>query len=207
MEDKILRNGTTTVGIKTKDAIILAADRKATMGNLVADKDVQKVFKIWDHIGVTTAGSVGDLNMLVRFLQSKLRTHFLEYEEEMDTEALATYLSTILNSNRMFPYLVQIIIGGTVHTPQLFSIDAIGGMTEIKTYTATGSGSTMAYGVLEDRYNTDISTEEGIQLAIRAVNAGRERDVYSGGTGVDVAVITKDGYHQLTKEEVKKYTK
>ncbi|HLD80966.1 MAG TPA: proteasome subunit beta [archaeon] len=197
--------GTTTVAIRARDAVVLAADQKATEGYLVAGKAVKKIFKVSDRIAVTIACSVGDAGVLVRFLQATAKTHLLEYGEEMDTEQLATFLSTVLNNSRFYPYFVQLILGGYVKQPKLVDMDMVGGTTEPQDFTSSGSGSVFAYGVLEDNYHHDISRDEAVYLAVRAVRAARERDIASGGAGITVVVISKDGFQELREEEVNSY--
>ena len=198
------KKGTTTVGITGKDFVILAADKMASMGGLVADPSTQKVFKISNNIAITTAGSVGDLQVLTRFLKAKISRMRIEDGEEPSPKRVATYLGTLLNANKYFPYWVQLVIGGCVEEPYLASIDMIGGVTDTEPIVATGSGSPVAYGALEANYREDLNEGEGIMLAIRAVEAARIRNTYTGGRepGIDVAVISKEGVRMLSPEEV-----
>jgi len=193
---------TTTVGIKTAAGIVLAADSQASMGSLVSSKVMLKVRQIWNHLGITTAGLVGDLDLLTRLLQSKVRTHSFEYGEEIETEKVATFLGTLLNVNKFMPYYVQLLLGGYVDGPKLFSIDSAGGVEPVESFTATGSGSVYSYGVLEDNYKKGLSLDNAVELAVRAVRASRERDVYSGGSSIDVITITKDGFKAVDQKVV-----
>jgi proteasome beta subunit len=86
----------------------------------------------------------------------------------------------------------------------LFSVDAVGGTSEEERVVATGSGSPMAFGVLEDRYKSDIQKNEAIELAIRALRSAIKRDIGSG-EGLSISVITKDAYVELTSEEIEQY--
>jgi proteasome beta subunit len=100
--------------------------------------------------------------------------------------------------------MVQLLIGGfDKNGPAVYSLDALGGKIEETKAVATGSGSPMAYGVLEDRYKDDMTVEEGVDLAIRALHNAMKRDSASG-EGIDVVVITKEKYERLDQEEVKK---
>ncbi|NPA63118.1 MAG: archaeal proteasome endopeptidase complex subunit beta [Methanococci archaeon] len=197
--------GTTTVGLICDDAVILATDKRASMGNLIADKEAKKLYKIDDYIAMTIAGSVGDAQAIVRALIAEARLYKMRTGKNISPRACATLLSNILHSSRMFPFLTQIIIGGYDLTdgPKLFSLDPLGGMNEEKTFTSTGSGSPIAYGVLEAEYDRDMSIEEGLKLALKALKSAMERDTYSGN-GVSVAVITKDGVKLLSDEEITK---
>lgn len=122
-------------------------------------------------------------------------------------KAAATLLSNVLQSVRYYPYMAMLIIGGADKDGfHVFSIDPVGGTEEDK-YTATGSGSPVAYGVLEDSYKEGISREEGVRLAVRSIRSARERDIFSGGRDINVAVIDKDGLKFVEAEKVKEILK
>ncbi|MCD6381426.1 MAG: archaeal proteasome endopeptidase complex subunit beta [Candidatus Aenigmarchaeota archaeon] len=198
------KKGTTTVGIIAKDAVILAAESMATMGYLVASKEAKKVYKIDDKIAMTTAGSVGDAQQLVRILQAEIRLYKMT-KGEAKVRAITNLLSNILHSNRMFPYLSVLVIGGVDSEGfHLFNVDSIGGVTE-DSYTSSGSGSPLAYGVLEERYKDGMSRDEAIKLAIQAIKSAKERSLGSGGERIDVAVIDNNGVNMLSRKKIEKY--
>ena len=155
MEEKHLerlKTGTTTVGVLAKDAVILAAERKATMGYLVASKHTKKIAKLDDHVGMTIAGSVGDAQALERYLKAEMKLFELQENRKMPVKASATLIANILYSRSYFPYYVQLLVGGYDEKPRLFSFDPSGSVIEEKEFFSTGSGSVMALGVLEDTY-------------------------------------------------------
>lgn len=194
--------GTTTVGLVCKDGLVMASERRATMGNFVASRRAKKIYQISDKVGLTTAGSVGDAQFLTRLMKVETYLYNIRKEQEPMVKSIATMVSNLLNSTRYFPYLVQLIIGGVDEKgPTVFSLDPVGGAIEEKDIVATGSGSMTAYGVLEDRYSSDLTVEQGVELVIRAVTSAMKRDSASGD-GIDVVKITKDGYYQLSDEEV-----
>ena len=203
------KKGTTTVGVMGKDFVVLAADKMASVGDLAADLNTRKVFKISDHIAMTTAGMVGDLQLLTRFLKAKINRMTIEEGEEPSPRRVAVYLGTLLNASKYFPYWVQLLLAGYVGEPYLASIDMAGGITDTEPIVATGSGSPVAYGVLEANYKEGLKEREGIALAVRAVEAARVRNTFTGGRepGIDVAVINKDGVRLLSPEEVSKIKK
>ncbi len=186
------KTGTTTVGIKVKDAVILAADTQASLGNMVESLNIRKILPITDRIAITTAGSVGDVQALARMLEAQARYYQFTWGRPMTTKAMAHLLSNILNENKWFPYMVQILIGGYVDEPELASLDALGGLVFEK-YTATGSGSPFAIAVIEDGYSEGMGIEEAKDLVIRAVKTAGKRDVYTGSKKVQVLLITRDG--------------
>ncbi|NJE46747.1 archaeal proteasome endopeptidase complex subunit beta [Thermococcus sp. GR7] len=196
METK--KTGTTTVGIKAKDGIVLAADTQASLGHMVETLNIRKIIPITDRIAITTAGSVGDVQALARMLEAEARYYQFTWGKPMSTKAMANLLSNILNGNKWFPYLVQIILGGYVEEPTLANLDPLGGLI-FDDYTATGSGSPFAIAVLEDGYKKDMSIEEAKELAVRAVRTAGKRDVYTGSRKIQVVAITKEG---ITEEFV-----
>lgn len=195
--------GTTTVGLKCSDGVVFATERRATMGNLIAHKVADKIFKIDDHIGATIAGGVGDAQSLMKYISAEVTLYRLRNGERISVESAATLTANILHSSRFYPFYVQTLLGGVDDNgPALFSLDPAGGVIGDKMI-STGSGSPIAYGVLEDRYHDDIDTEEGIDVAIRAIQSAMQRDAFSGN-GILVATVTKEGFKMLPEEEVER---
>ncbi len=198
MADKNTFEGTTTVGITCTDGVVFASERRASMGNLVAHKVAEKIFKIDNHIAATIAGSVAGAQGLMKVISAETALYRLRNGKDISIEAAAAVSSNILRSS---PAYVQTLIGGVDDTgASIYSLDAAGGMIK-DTFISTGSGSTFAYGVLEDRFHEDITVEDAKELAVRAIKAATERDTYSGN-GFLVAEVTKDGFKMLEKEEV-----
>ncbi len=206
-ESKELKTGTTTVGLVTKESVVLAADMRASMGHLAYDEEVKKIYRITNNVAVTIAGSVGDALMLMRYLRSHARLFEIERETKMTPKAMAIYVSNILNSNRFYPFFVQFIIGGVNQKPELYDVDPSGGLLDRKRFAVTGSGTELAMSTLDGNYKEGMTTDEGIQLAIKAVKSSKKRDIYSGGISVRVTVIDKNGMKELTENEVQNYSK
>jgi proteasome beta subunit len=199
--DQTLQTGTTTVGITLKDTVIMGTERRVTMDHFIMHKDGKKLHQIDTYAGMTIAGLVGDAQVLVRYMKAELEIYRLQRKFNMPIEAVATLLSNILNQSKYYPYMVQILIGGMDKSPHIFSVDAAGGSVE-DVYASTGSGSPFVYGVLETGYSKDLKVDDGIDLVIRAISAAKQRDSASGGK-IDIAVIdSKNGYVDLTEEEV-----
>jgi proteasome beta subunit len=200
--DKYLK-GTTTVGVVCTDGIVLASEQRATMGHFIASKTAKKVYQIDDLVGMTTAGSVGDAQQLVRLVSVESQLYKMRRNESMTIKGVTTLLSNFLNANRYYPMMVQLLIGGVdKNGPGIYSLDAMGGSIEETRISSTGSGSPMAYGVLEDQYREDMTVKEGLDLAIRAIHNATKRDSASG-ENIDVVVITKEAFKRLDPEEVK----
>jgi len=186
------KTGTTTVGIKAKDGVVLAADTQASLDHMVETLNIKKIIPITEGIAITTAGSVGDVQALARMLEAEARYYQFTWGRPMTAKAMAHLLSNILNGNKWFPYMVQIIIGGYVEEPTLANLDPLGGLI-FDDYTATGSGSPFAIALLEEGFRKGMSVRKAKELAVRAVKTAGKRDVYTGDRKVQVVVITKKG--------------
>jgi proteasome beta subunit len=197
--------GTTTIGINFAGGVILATEKRATMGYMIASKKAKKVYQVAERIGMTTAGGVGDAQQLARILTVECNLYQIRRSRPITVGATATLLSNYLNQNRYFPYYVQLLVGGIDATgPSLYSVDAMGGATKEEEIVATGSGSPMAYGVLEDRFKAGMSEDEAIELAVRGLKSAMKRDAGSG-EGIHVVAITRDKYEVLSEDAVKKH--
>jgi len=195
--------GTTTVGIVCKDGVVLATDTRATAGHMVASKVARKIYKIIDNIAFTTAGGVADTQRLVDIMRAEAGYYLLSEGAPMKVGACARLLANIMNAYSFIPYIANILVGGVDSTgPHLYFLDIDGGLTE-EEMTATGSGSPVAYGVLENEFKPGMSTREVLPIAIRAVKTAMKRDIATGNE-VMVASITAGGYRELTPAEIKK---
>ncbi len=193
--------GTTTVGLVCNDGVVLTSDRRATMGSLIAHKFVQKSFMIDKHIGATVAGMVSDAQMLIRWIQAEARLYKMRKGEEMSIDGVATLMSNVLHSQRYYPMIVQLIVGGVdKNGPKLYSIDPMGSMIE-DSVVSTGSGSPVAYGVLEDAYKDNLTIDEGMKIGVRALKAALKRDAMTGN-GIDIVKITQEGFQRVSEEEI-----
>lgn len=198
-----MKTGTTTLGMVCKDGVVLATEHRATMGTLIAHTETQKLFKIDEHIGLTTAGLVGDAQNLARYIKAEAELYRLKRDQPMTLKAASSLTANILSGSRYYPYWVQLLLGGFDREGgHVYSLDAAGGSIPDK-YCATGSGSPYAYGVLEDNYTDNLKTTEGVDIAIKALNAAMRRDSASGN-GYDIVVIDKKGWNPVSNEEVEK---
>jgi proteasome beta subunit len=204
--DKELKTGTTTLGMVCKNCVVMGSEHRATMGTLIAHKTTQKIFRIDNHLALTTAGLVGDAQLLARWLTAEAELFNLKRNQEMTVKAAATLMANILSGRRYFPYWVQLLIGGLdSNGGHVFSLDAAGGAIP-DNYITTGSGSPYVYGILEDYYKENMTPNEGIDLSIRAIHAAMKRDAASGN-GIEVILIDKKGYQIISEEDVAKRIK
>ncbi len=195
-----VKTGTSTIGITFDGGVVVGADHRATMGHFIANKSVKKLFKISNNVALTTAGLVGHAQSLSRTLVAELRLYELKRSQQMTVRGAATLTANILVGR---PHYVQLLIVGTDEDgPSVYSIDSAGGAIP-DVYCATGSGSPYMYGVLEDQYKDDMTQNQALKVAAKALLASAQRDAASGN-GMDLAVITKDkGFQQLSEAEVK----
>jgi proteasome beta subunit len=202
MEEDLKKTGTTILGMVCKDSVVIAAERRATMGTLIAHKATKKLYKIANHLALATAGLVGDLQVLSRYLSAEVNLYRLKRDTDIPIKSAATLMSNILNSRKFAPYYVQLILGGwDSEGGHVYSLDAAGGAIPDK-YTAGGSGSPYVFGVLEDLYRDDLTTDEGIEIAARALTAAMDRDSASGN-GIDIAVINEKEFRTISEDEIK----
>ncbi len=204
MDDVDYKKGTTTVGIVCKDGVVLAADRRATLGFLVSNKDVDKIFQITNKIAMTMAGSAADGQVLAKFLKAEMDLYRLNTGVEPSLTVAASLMSNIVfeRAKSFIPYFVQLILAGEDETEfVIYSLDMGGSNIKEKQYASTGSGSPMAFGVLEDSYRAGISVEEGVTMALKAISSAIKRDVFTG-QGIDVVTIDKNGFRRLKTEKV-----
>ena len=205
---EIRKTGTTTLGMICRDGVVLAAEKKSTLGYLIASKESEKILPVEEHVALTIAGASGDAQALARYLKAELKLFSIQNQRKISVKGAATLLSNILQGGRWtyMPYMVQLIIAGYDESPAIYTLDAIGSVEEEKKFFSTGSGSPMALGVLEDGFKDGISIDEASKLALRAIRSAIERDIGSGGKAIDVAVITKDGI-KITRHDLDKLAK
>ncbi|MEE8178553.1 MAG: archaeal proteasome endopeptidase complex subunit beta [Nitrosopumilaceae archaeon] len=201
VEEKIL-HGTTTVGIKAKDGVVLCADMRASAGYFIANNNTMKIQKIDDHAAMTMAGGVADAQNITDILKYHANLHRIQKQEPIPIKSLTRLTSLIFQQNRGYPFIADILVGGyDKQGPGLYNIDMFGSAEE-KTYVTTGSGSPVAYGLLEEEYHKDLSVEDAKVIALRAVKAAITRNIGTGD-GINISIINKNGFRLLSKEQKK----
>lgn len=200
--NRLTLKGTTTIGVVCKDGVILASDTRVTMGYYVAHKHGKKVYEIDNHLAMTIAGSVADAQRAVDVLTTNAKLYKIELGRPLPVSSAARLLANLLFSARYVPLLAQVLVGGVDDSgPHVFSIDPFGSLTEEKCV-STGSGSPVAYGILEDKYREGAPIKEMLPVIVKAVNAAMKRDSASGDS-FNVALIDARGYRDLTEKEKK----
>ena len=207
IKDKLHHTGTTTLGIICKDGVVLAADRRVSAGYFIADKKTQKVFPITDNIAVTIAGLVSDAQLISKLIKAELSLKKIRTGKDPTVKESANLLASIVYANiRKFsaiPGIVGFLLGGMDPNGKfsLYEIGIDGSITICDAFCSDGSGSPLAYGVLETLYKENLPVEEGVKLAVKSINAAVQRDLPTG-EGIDVFTITSKGVKQVLAKAI-----
>lgn len=201
-----MKTGTTTIGMVCKEGIVLAADKRATSGYLVSWKKFDKIMTITDNIAVTVAGMVSDVQLLTKYLKAELKLKNIRTNRDSSVKEAANLLANFVYSNirklSLIPGVSHFIIGGKDESGfHLYDLSPDGSIVEVDDYISSGSGSVMAFGVLETLYKKGITVEEGVKIAAKGLNAAIQRDIATGN-GIDIVTITKDGIKKVYSKEL-----
>jgi proteasome beta subunit len=201
-----MKTGTTTVGLVCKDGVILGADRRASAGYMVADKKAQKVIKINVEMAITIAGLVSDAQLLSKIIRAQLKLLEVRKGKKSTVKQAANLLASLVyNSVRRMSMVMSIVgfllAGKDDKGYHLYNIGIDGSLSEMEDFVCDGSGMMFATGVLESSYKKNMSIDEGVKLAVRALNAALQRDIATGN-GIDIMTITKDGVNFVLRKEI-----
>lgn len=198
MKDGRLVTGTTTLAMVVENAIVVATESQATAGYLVATKNAQKLFQISDHAAATISGGVADCQYIIDMTKAQVRLREVEREAEPPLRWIANIVRNMLFNGRSFYLSMMLVVGYDTRekSPKIYGVDLIGSLFEEDEYMAFGSGSTFALGVLEGNYSKEMSVEDAIELARRAITAAKNRDIASGSK-IQLAVVDEEGFRQV----------
>ena len=201
-----LKTGTTTVGIVCKDGIVLAADKRATAGTMIVDKRADKVHIINDDFAVTWAGTVSDAQLVTKLLKAELKLKEVKTNKKATAKEAANLLGGLLYSNirrpSMIPGIAHFLLGGRdKEGTHLYDLFPDGSVTPIRDFVSSGSGSVFALGVLETQYRADMTTDEAVKMAVKAINTALKRDSCSGN-GIDVIVVKNNEIKRVMNKEL-----
>jgi proteasome beta subunit len=188
--------GATVVGLTFDGGVVLGAERRVTLGGFVVSKTGKKTFRVTDRVGAACAGMIGDMQILIKELQSYVKLRELEIKRPLSANSIAKLLSVIMFERRFAPMITQVMLGGydDVKKPSIYVLDPLGSVIP-DDYAAVGSGAEIAIGVVENGYSEGMSEKEAKELALKAIKAAIKRDV-SSGDGVDLIYATKDGLRE-----------
>lgn len=197
--ENTLKTGTTTVGLRTADGVILAADMRASIGGMVSSKTAKKIHQLHPTAATTISGGVSAAQALVSNVKAEVRLYETRRGKEMSMEALGNHIANLLRSGAF--HVAIPLLGGVDHKgSHIMSYDPVGGITR-EDYAVSGSGSQYALGVLEQEYDSDLSLSEGHRTAIQSIKSAVARDTASGN-GLRVAEITDEGVHVTVYEDM-----
>ncbi|KDE05583.1 proteasome component PRE2 [Microbotryum lychnidis-dioicae p1A1 Lamole] len=196
-----INHGTTTLAFRFKGGIIVAVDSRATAGSYIASGTVKKVIEINPYLLGTMAGGAADCQYWETYLGIQCRLHELRNRERISVAAASKYLSNLVYSYKGMGLSMGTMICGWDKTgPALFYVDSDG--TRLKgDLFSVGSGSTFAYGVLDQGYHYDLSDEDARELGLRSIYAAGHRDAFSGNT-VNLFHVKENGWEFVENVDI-----
>jgi len=190
--------GATAVGVTFDGGLVLASEKRIAFGNFLVSKSSKKTFEITPKVGATCAGLVADMQILSLQIAALAKIRKMELKREVPPNSVAKMMSNMMYERRYFPLLTQVIVGGVVDKPVLYTLDPLGSVLPDE-YAAVGTGAEMALGVLDPQFKPNMTEEEAVELAKKAVRSASLRDSASGD-GLDIMVITKEGIKEATEK-------
>lgn len=181
---------TTIVGIRTNEGVVLGSDRRASKGFFIGSKITQKIAKVDDTLAIAIAGQLSDAEYLIRVAKAERKLMELRRGFPLSVKESARLISNLAYSGLKSyqPYFVELVVAGVdEYGGHIFAADMSGAITN-EDFASSGSGSPIAYGVLESAYSKDITNEQAKDIATKAIAAAMERDPGSGN-GIDILVI------------------
>ena len=188
--------GATAVGISYNDGIVIASERRIAYGNFVVSKNTKKTFVLTPKVGAACAGLVADMQILSLQITALAKIRLMETRLDVPPNTIAKMMSNLMYERRFFPLLTQVIVGGVVDKPEIYTLDPLGSVLP-DDYAAVGTGAEMALGILDQQYKKEIQEIDAINLAVKSIRSAINRDSASG-EGIDVLVINKDGIKETT---------
>lgn len=190
--------GATAVGITFDSGVVFASEKRIAYGNFLVSKTTKKTYTLTDKVGTSVAGLVADMQILVLQIKALAKIRKMELKRDIPQNSIAKMMSNMMYERRFFPLLTQVIVGGVVGKPSIFTLDPLGSVLP-DDYAAVGTGAEMALGVLDHQFKPNLTEKEATELAIKSVKAATMRDSFSGD-GIDVLVITKQGTKEFTEK-------
>ncbi|MDX1595613.1 MAG: proteasome subunit beta [Nitrosopumilaceae archaeon] len=189
--------GATAVGITFDGGVVFASEKRIAYGNFLVSKNTKKTFQITPKVGATCAGLVADMQILSLQIAALAKIRKMELKRDVPPNSVAKMMSNMMYERRFFPLLTQVIVGGVVEEPVIYTLDPLGSVLPDE-YAAVGTGAEMALGVLDPQFKKGMTQEEAVDLAKKAVRSATMRDSFSGD-GIDVMIITKDGVKEYSE--------
>ncbi len=201
-----VKRGTTSLGVKTEEGIVLLVDKKNT-SKLIETKSIEKIYQIDEHLGAATSGLVADARALIERARVEAQINKLTYDEPISAEGLSKKICDLkqlyTQNGGARPFGVALIIGGASKKGyRLFETDPSGALIEYKA-TAIGQGRKEAIAYFEENYSDDLSITDAINLSLDAVYSANDGDIKD--SSIEIAVIDENGYNKLSEDKVQEY--
>ncbi|MFH1802645.1 MAG: proteasome subunit beta [archaeon] len=204
----MLKSNTSIVGIVCQDGVVMAGDRRATAGNLIASKIERKVRLLNDYLVVSWTGGVSDAQLSTKIISAELRLKELKTRARPTVSEAASLISLSfyksIRTPSMVPHIVGLLVAGINEdgSTELYSIEPSGSSLKIEDFDANfSSGMPYILGLLESKYDKSLTVKDAVPLAKECIRAAIERDSGSGN-GIDVFTISKDGVKHVISEEI-----
>jgi len=208
LKKSILKTGTTVLGIVCKEGVVMAADRQITAGNLVMNKNFNKVSQINDYLVISLTGNFADAIRLTKLIVAELKLKELRSKSRPTIRQAANLVASVTYSQIRQPSMIPNIVGTLIAgfnedgSTELYTIEPAGSVLKVEDYDANfGSGMPYVLGLLERQYKKGITVKEGVELAREAIKSSTQRDVGSG-YGIDIFTITKEGIKKVVSQEI-----
>lgn len=189
--------GATAVGITYNDGVVFASEKRIAYGNFLVSKNTKKTFQITPNVGATCAGLVADMQILSLQISALAKIRKMDLRRDVPPNTIAKMMSNMMYERRFFPLLTQVIVGGLVDKPVIYTLDPLGSVLPDE-YAAVGTGAEIALGVLDPQFNKELDEQQAIELAKKAIKAASMRDSFSGD-GIDVLVINSKESKEITE--------
>ncbi len=190
--------GATAVGITFDNGVVIASEKRIAYGNFLVSKSTKKTFQITPKVGAACAGLVADMQILSLQISALAKIRKMEIKRDVPPNTIAKMMSNMMYERRFFPLLTQVIVGGFLNKPAIFTLDPLGSVLPDE-YAAVGTGAEMALGVLDPQFKEKMTEKEAIELAKKAVKSATLRDTFSGD-GIDLLVINKTGSKEFSEK-------
>ena len=203
-----VKRGTTAVGIKAKDGVVLIVDKRVS-SKLLEPNSIEKIFKIDEHIGVASSGLVGDARALVDRARIECQINRVSYDEPIEVEALSKklcdHMQTLTQYGGIRPYGTALLIAGVSDGEcRLFETDPSGTLLEYKA-TGIGIGRPAAMKVFEEEYNPETEMKDAILLGLKALHSATEGKFDVDTVEIGIITLSSALFRKMSKEEVATY--
>jgi len=190
--------GATAVGITYDGGVVFASEKRIAYGNFLVSKSTKKTFQLTPKVGAACAGLVADMQILSLQISALAKIRKMEIKREVPPNTIAKMMSNMMYERRFFPLLTQVIVGGVVGKPAIYTLDPLGSVLP-DDYAAVGTGAETALGVLDPQFKENMTEKDAIELAKKAVKSATLRDSFSGD-GIDVLVINSEGTKEFSEK-------